>query len=81
VLQLVVDLLLTNKEPLTSFASIKNADVKDLIVDNEGNLDTWRNVRKQIQGLNLSEAVKTILGMVCLNVFMPGSTLLLEYFI
>jgi F-type H+-transporting ATPase subunit delta len=59
--QLVVDLLLTNKEPLTSFASIKNADVKDLIVDNEGNLDTWRNVRKQIQGLNLSEAVKTIL--------------------
>jgi len=59
--KLVLDLLLTSKEPLTSFESIKNADVKELIVDNESNLDTWRNVRKAVLAIGLSEDVKAIL--------------------
>jgi len=57
--QLVVDMLLTNKEPLTSFETIKSADVKDLLVDNASNMDTWRSARKAMQALNLSEEVKS----------------------
>ena len=41
----MADLLLTSKEPLTSFESIKNADARELVVDNAGNLETWRTVR------------------------------------
>jgi hypothetical protein len=59
---MVLELLMTTKEPLTSFESIKSADVKDLVVDNAGNLDTWRNARKAVQGLNMSEDVKQVLG-------------------
>ncbi|RYG54437.1 hypothetical protein EON66_07130 [archaeon] len=58
----VLDLLLTQKESLTSFDSIKNADVKDLIVDNESNMDAWRNARKALAALNLSEGVKSLLS-------------------
>jgi hypothetical protein len=57
-----MDLLLTTKEPLTSFDGIKSSDVRELIVDNEGNLDTWRNARKAVQALGLSEEVKALLG-------------------
>lgn len=60
--KLVVDLLITSKEPLTSFDGIKNADVRELIVDNEGNLETWRAARKAVAALNLSEDVKGVLG-------------------
>ena len=35
----VLDLLLTSKEPLTAFADIKDSDVRDIFVDNEGNMD------------------------------------------
>jgi len=59
---LVLDLLLTNKEPLTSFDGIKSVDVRELIVDNEGNLETWRNARKAVQALGVSEDVKSLLG-------------------
>ncbi len=60
----VLDLLLTSKEPLTSFKDIKDADVKDILVDNEGNMDAWRNVRKAVQGLALSEEVKGALAVM-----------------
>lgn len=59
--KLVVETLLTTKEPLTSFDSIKNADVKDLLVDNEGNLDLWRNTRKAITALGLLPEVAGVL--------------------
>lgn len=57
----VLDLLISNKEPLTSFDSIKDVDVKEVIVDNEGNLDAWRNARKAISALGLSAEVKTLM--------------------
>lgn len=57
-----MELLLTSKEPLTSFESIKNAEVKEVMVDNAGNLDAWRNARKAAAALNLSEEVKEIVG-------------------
>lgn len=59
--QLVIETLTSNKEPLTSFESIKNADVKDMLVDNESNLDTWRAARKAIAAANLSPEVKAVL--------------------
>lgn len=62
--RLVLDLLLTTKEPLTSFAAIKNGDVKDLIVDNESNMDTWRAARKAVADLKLSDDVKRALEEV-----------------
>ncbi len=58
----VVELLTTTKEPLTSFKDIKDADVKDIIVDNEGNLDAWRNARKAVSAIGLSDATKAALG-------------------
>lgn len=60
--QLVVDLLISSKEPLTSFDSIKNADVREILVDNASNLDAWRGARKAVAALNLSDDVKRILG-------------------
>ena len=53
----VADLLLTSKEPLASFASIKDAEVKDVIVDNEANVATWLAARKAVAALQLSEPV------------------------
>ena len=53
----VVDLLMTSKEPLASFASIKDAEVKDVIVDNEANVATWLAARKAVAALQLSEPV------------------------
>lgn len=60
--QMVLELLMTNKEPLTSFESIKNAEVKDLLVDNAGNMDAWRGARKAVQDLKVSDDVKQIFG-------------------
>jgi F0F1-type ATP synthase delta subunit len=53
----VVDLILTTKEPLTSFAGIKEADVREVIVDNESNLAAFQNVRKAVAALALSPEV------------------------
>jgi len=53
----VVELLLTAKEPLASFASIKDAEVKDVIVDNEANVATWLAARKAVAALQLSAEV------------------------
>lgn len=58
----VVELLTTTKEPLTSFKDIKDADVKDIIVDNEGNLEAWRSARKAVGAIGLSDATKAALG-------------------
>lgn len=58
--KLVAELLLTTKEPLTTFEGIKNADIKDLLVDNESNMDTWRNARKAIAAANPSAEVKKV---------------------
>ena len=55
-------MLLTSKEPLASFESIKNADAREILVDNASNLDAWRNARKAVAALNLSDDVKRILG-------------------
>ena len=57
----VVDLLLSAKEPLTSFKDIKDEDVKEILVDNEGNLAAWLGVRKALGAQALSEAVKSLL--------------------
>lgn len=57
----VVELLTTTKEPLTSFKDIKDADVKDILVDNEGNLEAWKGARKAVAALQLSEPVKALL--------------------
>lgn len=57
----VISLLLTNAEPLTSFASIKDADVKDIIVDNEGNVPVWQAARKAVQAIGLTDASKAAL--------------------
>ena len=57
----MLDLLLTEKEPLKSFDSIKNADVKEMIVDNEGNMELWRTARRSIAALGLSAEVKAAL--------------------
>jgi F-type H+-transporting ATPase subunit delta len=57
----VVALLLTTAEPLASFESIKDAEVKDILVDNEGNLEAWRGVRKAVAAIGLSEPVKALL--------------------
>jgi len=59
--KMVMDLLLTDKEPLKSFDSIKNAEVREMIVDNEGNLDTWRDARKGIAALALTPEVRSAL--------------------
>ena len=56
--KLVLELLLTDKEPLKSFDSIKNADVKEMLVDNEGNMEVWRTARKGVAALNLSPEVR-----------------------
>ncbi len=57
----VVDLLLTTKEPLASFAAIKDAEVKDVLVDNEGNLGAWLAVRKAIAAAAPSAPVRELL--------------------
>ena len=57
----VIALLLTSAEPLTSFKDIKDAEVKDVLVDNEGNLSSWLNTRKAIASVALSEPVKATL--------------------
>lgn len=60
-LKKVLDLLLTTKEPLTSFASIKDAEVKEILVDNEGNLATWQAARKAVGAIGLSDTTKQLL--------------------
>ena len=55
-------MLTTNKEPLASFDSIKNLEVKEVIVDNAANLDAWRGARKAVLALNVSEEVKEVLS-------------------
>ena len=57
----VLDLLMTEKEPLKDFASIKDADVKEILVDNEGNLDAWRGARKAVAALAMSAEAKAAL--------------------
>jgi F0F1-type ATP synthase delta subunit len=57
----VVELLLTSKESLASFKDIKDEDVREILVDNEGNLGAWLGVRKAIGAIGLSDAVKTLL--------------------
>lgn len=57
----VLDLLLTDKEPLKSFDSIKSTEVREVIVDNEGNLDAWRGARKAIAALGLAPEAKAAL--------------------
>ena len=57
----VVELLLTAKEPLASFKDIKDAEVREVLVDNEGNLEAWRGARKAVAALNLAEPVKALL--------------------
>lgn len=57
----MLDLLTTEKEPLKSFESIKDADVREVIVDNEGNMDAWRGARKAVAGLALTPDVKAAL--------------------
>ncbi len=59
--QKVLSLLTSNAEPLSSFASIKDNDVKDILVDNESNLSAWQNARKAVTAVGLSEATKTLL--------------------
>ena len=61
-LQLVVETLVSTKEPLTSFETIKDANVKELIIDNEGNLDTWRAARKAVGAIGLAPEVSAVLG-------------------
>ena len=58
---MVMELLLTDKEPLKSFDSIQSAEVREMIVDNEGNLDTWREARKGIAALALTPDVRAAL--------------------
>ena len=58
----VVELLFSAKEPLTSFKDIKDAEVKEVLVDNEGNVEAWLKVRKAIAALGVSEAVVTTIG-------------------
>jgi F0F1-type ATP synthase delta subunit len=53
----VADLLLTTKEPLSSFAGIKDAETREVIVDNEGNVPAWLAARKAVAALGLSDAV------------------------
>ncbi len=60
----VVELLLTSKEPLTSFKDIKDEEVKDILVDNEGNIEAWRSVRKSVAALSLSEPVVAMLSVL-----------------
>ena len=57
----VVELLLTQKEPLASFKDIKDVDVREVLVDNEGNLEAWRGARKAVAALALCEPVKAAL--------------------
>lgn len=57
----VLETLLTTKESLASFKDIKDAEVKEVLVDNEGNLDAWRNVRKAVQAIGLSDTTKALL--------------------
>ena len=58
---MVMDLLLSDKEPLKSFDSIKSVEVREMIVDNEGNMDTWRDARKGIAALALTPDVRAAL--------------------
>lgn len=60
--QLVVDTLVSTKEPLTSFEGIKDANVKELIVDNEGNLETWVSARKAVAAVGIAPEVAGVLG-------------------
>lgn len=58
--KMVAELLLTDKEPLNSFDSIKNTEVRELLVDNEANVAVWKNTRKELNALNLSPEVKNL---------------------
>jgi hypothetical protein len=60
--QLVVETLLTTKEPLSSFEGISNQDVKELLVDNEGNLGAWLGARKAVAALGLLPEVAGVLS-------------------
>lgn len=60
--QKVVELLTASADPLTSYAAIKPEEVRDIIIDNEGNMDSWRAARKAVQGLALSEEAKSALN-------------------
>jgi F0F1-type ATP synthase delta subunit len=55
--KVVFSLLTTTNEPLTSFDSIKDTEIKELFIDNAGNLDAWRNARKEIADAKLSKEV------------------------
>ena len=58
----VIELLMTTKEPLSSFKDIKDAEVKEVLVDNEGNVEAWLRVRKAIAAAAPSEPVVTLIG-------------------
>lgn len=74
----VLELLLTNKEPLTSFKDIKDAEVKDILVDNEGNLAVWQTARKAIAALSLSEEVKAALNTMAEDAALSRAKLVAE---
>ena len=60
----MADLLLTSKEPLTSFDGIKNADTRELVVDNASNLEAWRSARKAVAALALSADVTRVVETI-----------------
>lgn len=74
----VIDLLMTSKEPLTSFKDIKDVDVKDILVDNEGNMDAWRSARKAVQALSISEEVKGALATMAEDAALTRVKLVME---
>ena len=62
ILQLVVETLASTKEPLTSFEGIQDQNVKELIIDNEGNLETWRGARKAVTAIGMLPEVAGVLS-------------------
>lgn len=54
----VVDLLTTTKEPLADFKSIKDDEAREVLVDNEGNLEAWRAARKAVAAVGMAPEVK-----------------------
>ena len=47
--------------PLSSPPFCLQSEVREVIVDNEGNLDAWRGARKAIAGLGLAPEAKAVL--------------------
>lgn len=54
----VWDLLSKTTEPLTTFEGIKDAEAREILVDNKDNLGAWVAARKAVTGLALSDAAK-----------------------